>query len=81
MIERIGLAQFTFSLEVLNGSLHYTTIGFRFAGIPLPLAIAPKTVAVVFPTEKGWYVDVELSVPGLGVLCHYWGEMFAEATE
>lgn len=64
---RIGLA--------LSGSdLVYPVAGWRIGPLPLPLALAPRSVAREWQDDTGRFnFDVHLSLPIVGLLAHYRG--------
>ncbi|MGC4045975.1 MAG: DUF4166 domain-containing protein [Armatimonas sp.] len=73
----------TFGLEITvnrEGGVDFTTRRGWFLGIPLPLSLSPKVTAHTKPTESGWHAQVELTLPLLGWLLRYEGEVIPQWT-
>lgn len=74
--ERVGMMRFAFALDVEKGQPRYRQQQVVFAGIPLPRAFAPTVRAVASAdTDTSWVVQVEISVPALGLIARYGGRM------
>lgn len=77
LIERIGLSEVRFQLDVIDGALQYqsTRVWLR-AGLlrlPLPRWLSPRLTASEKADETGVRVSVEVRVPLLGRLVAYDG--------
>ena len=75
MIERMGPATNIFQISIIAGLLHLDLVGFRFLGIPFPRWARPRCHARE-REEAGHYVfDVPVSLPWLGHVIRYTGQM------
>lgn len=81
LLERDGPIAFGFALDVVAGGMTFTTREFRVLGVPLPSWAAPSVSAVVVPNEAGWTVTVRMSVPIVGSLMEYHGEVVPRWTQ
>jgi hypothetical protein len=70
LIERGGPMRFGLAVEVVGGGMTFRTRRAWFLGVPLPRRLAPD-VAV----ERGWNVAVRLTMPLVGRLLDYEGEV------
>lgn len=75
MLESFGPGCFWFALEPDSSRIAYRQKHFRFLGVPLPAALAPRVVAEVADAGDGWLVDVEFRWPRNVALCRYTGKM------
>ena len=75
LFERDGPATFVFALDVVDGSMTFTTKEFHVLGFPLPAWMAPSVSAVAVPSEAGWAVTVRMRLPFVGDLLEYHGEV------
>jgi hypothetical protein len=64
-------------LRVVGSSegMRFTSVRGWLCGLPLPSAMAPRVTAVVTGREDGWWVDVRVDLPVLGLLLRYEGEV------
>jgi len=75
LFEAAGPLQFGFRMSVDGERMLFTMEQCRLAGVRVPLVIAPRISAVVEGRESVWHACVEVSVPMLGMLVRYEGEM------
>jgi saccharopine dehydrogenase-like NADP-dependent oxidoreductase len=78
LIERFGAMQFTLGVVADSTGLALPIIGWTWFGIPMPLALAPRSVARECVDAEGrFHFDVRLSLPLVGpvfgLLAHYRG--------
>ena len=79
LVESSGPASIGFELVVRDGGLLFQPCRAWVFGIPLPLWLAPRIEAENSPGESGgWRVRVRFSVPFLGQVAEYEGEVIAE---
>lgn len=72
--ERFGPITFAIGLTANDGALLYPVTSWRIGPLPLPSALAPRSVAREWQDEQGRFnFDVRLSHPFLGMLAHYRG--------
>jgi hypothetical protein len=77
----MGIIELRFRLEVVGGALHYqsirTALGFGSWRIPLPRWLGPRVVAWERPAGQRGQIDVSVegSLPGLGRLFTYAGQL------
>lgn len=78
--ESMGWAAIVLRITVASASINVERVGAKFLGIPMPKLISPAVAGVVRPgpDDCSWRVEVVISHPWLGVLCHYHGIMKAE---
>jgi hypothetical protein len=80
LIEQAGPAHFGLAVEVLNGGMVFRSKRVWLFGVELPGDLAPSIRATAVPTDRGWTADVRLSVPLLGPLLDYEGEVIPQWT-
>jgi hypothetical protein len=80
LLERDGPVTFVFALDVVDGAMTFTTKEFRLLGVPLPSWAAPSVRAVETGGEGGWTVTVRMSLPFVGDLMEYHGEVVPRGT-
>jgi hypothetical protein len=73
--ERFGPVAVYLALLVDDGRLRYLIRGWTFCGIPLPLAIGPRTTAVESAHGDRFRFDVEISHVLTGLIVHYRGTL------
>lgn len=79
LVERMGIAEMWFRLEVVGGTLSYQTVGaaLRFGSlqVPLPYWLSPRVAAweKAVSDMNQIHVSVDLSLPLLGRLIAYDG--------
>ena len=81
LMERAGRFELSFRLEVSNSELVFEQTGAWLrlgpARLPIPRWLAPRVRARAGPAEgaEGMQVRVEVSLPGVGILCSYRGSL------
>ena len=78
LAERFGALEFCFHLRVIDGALTYVQASVALMvgplRIPLPRLLSPRVEAREVPIgERGVYVRVRISAPGIGLLISYEG--------
>ena len=71
--ERFGPLRFLFDLPVDSKRLMMKMGGWSAFGIPLPLALAPRSLAVEWEEDGRFRFDVPITLPLIGRLVHYRG--------
>jgi hypothetical protein len=80
LIEQAGPTHFGFAIDVLNGGMVFRSIHVWLFGIELPASLAPSIHATAIPTNTGWKAAVRMSMPLLGPLLDYEGEVTPQWT-
>jgi hypothetical protein len=75
LYEAAGPLQFGFRMSVEDGRMLFDMQRCRVFGAPVPFRLAPRVSAVVEGRDTVWHACVEVSVPLLGLLVRYEGEM------
>lgn len=70
--EYVGSLEIDYDLQLAGQTLTYHSRAARWKGRPIP---KPNIAAILKETPKGWHVDVSVSLPIIGLVCHYWGDM------
>ena len=74
LIERFGPLRFHFTLRADdNGGLAMEMRRWSFFGLPLPLALAPRSPAREWEADGLFHFDVPIDVPLIGRVIHYHG--------
>jgi hypothetical protein len=81
LIEEAGPLHFGFAVEVVQGGMRFRARRVWLFGLPLPGWCSPSVDAVVVPNERGWAVTVRLTLPLLGPLLGYEGEVVPQWTQ
>ena len=71
--ERFGPISFLFDLPADRAGLAMCLRGWRFLGVPLPLAFAPRIEATETEDAGRFRFDVKASLPFIGEVIHYSG--------
>ncbi|MDG6078087.1 SDR family NAD(P)-dependent oxidoreductase [Erythrobacter litoralis] len=71
--ERFGPLRFLFDLPTNINGLTMEMKGWSAFGIPLPLVLAPRSLASEWEEKGRFYFDVPISLPLIGRLVHYRG--------
>ena len=72
--ERFAPFDFRIGLALSGSDLVYPVAGWRIGPLPLPLALAPRSVAREWQDDTGRFnFDVHLRLPIVGLLAHYRG--------
>jgi len=73
-VEKFGPLSFSIGLDVKDNCLIMPVTGWRFASIPLPVFLAPRSQASESQDADGRFqFDVKLTLPLLGLFAHYRG--------
>ncbi len=75
LTERFGPLHFSFDLPSSVHGLEMIMRRWAFMGIPLPLALAPKSVAREWQEGDDFCFDVPISLPLIGRVVHYQGRL------
>jgi Domain of unknown function (DUF4166) len=75
LVERHGVVSFGLGVAVVDGGMVFQTRRVWFFGVPLPYSLRPSILATVVPDERGWSLSVRLTVPWIGHLLQYRGEV------
>lgn len=74
LVERFGPLRFRFALAEEAGTLRMIMRGWSCLGMPLPLALAPRSEATEREDEHGRFsFDVPIGLPLAGLVVHYRG--------
>jgi hypothetical protein len=73
--ERTGALQFTLTVDVRDGGWHWRVLGARFHGIPLPVALLPRSHAGKWIDDGAYRFEVAFVAPLLGTLLSYGGTL------
>lgn len=71
--ERFGPLRFRFDLPADEKGLEMRMAGWRFLGLPLPLALAPRSLAREWEEDGRFRFDVPIALPFVGLVVHYSG--------
>ena len=79
-LERTGALHIELGVAVINGAWHWQPRAFKLFGVPLPSVFMVSSRASK-RVEAGWYVfEVHMSVPLLGMLLRYSGQLALQGT-
>lgn len=73
MAERFGPIYFRCDLVGDHTGLQMAMQGWSILGVPLPLALAPRSQAREWPEDGRFHFDVPVSLPLIGRIVHYRG--------
>jgi hypothetical protein len=73
LVERFGPLRFAFDLSSGTNGLSMAMRRWWLWTVPLPLALAPRSVAREWEEDARFHFDVPISLPGLGHVVHYRG--------
>jgi NAD(P)-dependent dehydrogenase (short-subunit alcohol dehydrogenase family) len=73
LVERFGPLRFRFDLPTDEHGLAMLMRGWSAFGIPLPLALAPRSPAREWAEDERFQFDVPISLPLIGLIVHYRG--------
>lgn len=71
--ERFGLLRFAFDLPSGTQGLEMRIVRWRIGPLPLPLALAPRTLAREWEEDGRFHFDVAIGLPLAGPVVHYRG--------
>ena len=76
LTERFGPFTFCLGLETGHAGIRMPVTGWKLGPLPLPRCLAPRSQTREFQDDAGRFrFDVRLSVPILGLLAHYRGQL------
>lgn len=73
LVERFGPLRFAFDLPCDESGLGMVLRSWSILGLPLPLALAPKSEAREFEQDGSFHFDVPITLPFVGLVVHYRG--------
>jgi len=73
LIESFGPFQFRFDLPGTDKGLRMEMTGWKFWFVPLPLFLAPKSLASEWDEDGRFHFDVPIALPIIGLMVHYRG--------
>lgn len=73
LVEKFGPLAFRFALPSDENGLAMRMAGWNVAGLPLPLRLAPRSLAREWEEDGRFRFDVPIALPLLGLLVHYRG--------
>jgi NAD(P)-dependent dehydrogenase (short-subunit alcohol dehydrogenase family) len=73
LVEKFGPLRFFFELSRTAEGLRMDMRGWSFLGLPLPLAMAPRSDAREFERQGRFHFDVPIVMPLIGTVVHYRG--------
>ena len=76
-LEQSGALQLRLWVNLRAGAWHWQTIAARWRGVPLPLWLLPHTLAYKEVRGGQYHFHVSLSLPLLGLLLSYAGDLQA----
>jgi hypothetical protein len=75
LVERFGPVRFLFNLRPDPGGLRMVLVKWTAFGIPLPLALGPRTLASEQAEGSDFLFDVSIALPWIGHVIHYTGRL------
>jgi hypothetical protein len=75
LMERFGPMRFSFDLPSAPTGLEMVMRRWSIFHIPMPLALAPRSVAREWSEEESFHFDVPISLPLVGLVVHYRGRL------
>ncbi|GJD96473.1 SDR family oxidoreductase [Methylobacterium iners] len=81
LVERFGPLRFFFSLLPDSSGLKMVMAKWSLLGIPLPLSLAPRSLASETGVEGAFHFDVSITLPLIGLIVHYKGRLALDSTE
>jgi hypothetical protein len=73
LVERFGPLRFQFDLPSDARRLEMRIVGWSCFGVPLPLALAPQSIAREWEEAGRFHFDVPIALPLVGMVVHYRG--------
>jgi hypothetical protein len=73
LVERFGPLSFGFELRIEGAELHMFLRRWLIGPLPLPLALAPRSLAREWEEDGRFHFDVPIALPWAGLLVHYHG--------
>ena len=78
LVERFGPLRFQFDLPSDARGLEMRIVGWSCFGVPLPLALAPQSIAREWEEAGRFHFDVPIALPLVGAVVHYRGWLVAD---
>ncbi|WP_432344199.1 DUF4166 domain-containing protein [Shinella yambaruensis] len=75
LVERFGPMRFSFDLPVDASGLAMVMRGWSVFGLPMPLALAPRSTAREWAEGEDFCFDVPIGLPVIGEVVHYSGRL------
>jgi hypothetical protein len=75
LVESTGPLRLGFRVAGSSDGMRFTCVRGWFCGLPLPTPMAPRVTAAVVGREDGWWVNVRVELPVMGLLLRYEGEV------
>ena len=75
LVERFGPLRFRFALPVADGGLTMVMTGWSLWRVPLPFALAPRSVAREWEAGGRFHFDVPIDLSLIGRIVHYSGSL------
>jgi hypothetical protein len=73
LVERFGPLRFAFELPSDARGLEMRIVAWSCFGVPLPMALAPRSVAREWQEDGRFHFDVPIALPLVGLVVHYRG--------
>jgi NAD(P)-dependent dehydrogenase (short-subunit alcohol dehydrogenase family) len=73
LVEQFGPLRFRFELPSDEHGLAMRMVGWSWLGLPLPLALAPRSHAREWQEDGSFRFDVPIALPLVGLVVHYSG--------
>jgi len=78
LMEAAGPMRFGFRMTADATGMRFEFARCWFVGIPLPSALSPQVNATVSEYEEGWWLQVRIDFPLLGMLTRYEGKVTSQ---
>jgi hypothetical protein len=78
LAERFGPLRFLFALPSDRQGLEMRIVGWSCFGVPLPMALAPQSIAREWEEAGRFNFDVPIALPLVGMIVHYRGWLVAD---
>ncbi len=75
LCESAGPLRLGFQVQANATGMEFVVVRCWFCGVPLPRALSPRVQAQTRGTATGWWLQVSVEAPGLGLLTRYEGEL------
>jgi len=80
LLEKNGPVCLGLEIDIVEGGMVFRTRRAWFIGIPLPRWLTPEAEATALPVDNGWALVVRLSLPLVGRILEYRGNVVPEET-
>jgi hypothetical protein len=80
LVEKLGPIHMKLELSVDKGALTYSLISTRIFGVLIPKFFSPQVTAIEQQFEEQYRFSVEVTMPVIGKLVQYWGDMVITET-